>query len=60
MPNGKPGTHKKPGDFLTGFLQNGIIYGRPCDILRIAPDAFLLIDDDSGVIYYMHRKWQSG
>lgn len=47
---------EKPRDFLTGFLKNGVIYGRPCDILRLAPDSFLLTDDYSGVIYYIHRK----
>jgi glucose/arabinose dehydrogenase len=45
-----------PQDFITGFLQNGVVYGRPCDIFRIAPDSFLLTDDLSGVIYYLHRK----
>jgi glucose/arabinose dehydrogenase len=45
-----------PQDFITGFLQNGVVYGRPCDIFRTGPDAFLLTDDFSGVIYYLHRK----
>ncbi|MFZ0433359.1 MAG: hypothetical protein WAL86_11770, partial [Candidatus Acidiferrales bacterium] len=45
-----------PRDFITGFLRNGKIYGRPCGILRVGPDAFLLTDDHSGVIYYVHRK----
>jgi glucose/arabinose dehydrogenase len=44
-----------PEDFLTGFLQNGIVYGRPCDILRIGRDSFLLTDDYSGVIYFVRR-----
>lgn len=48
--------HSKPKDFITGFLQNGTVYGRPCDILRIGTDSFLLTDDYSGVIYYVHRK----
>jgi glucose/arabinose dehydrogenase len=48
--------HSAPEDFITGFIRNGIIYGRPCGILRIAPDAFLLTDDHSGVIYYIRRK----
>lgn len=47
---------KKPEDFITGFLQNGVIYGRPCDLFRMGPDSFLLTDDYSGVIYYVHRK----
>jgi glucose/arabinose dehydrogenase len=48
--------NSKPQDFITGFLQNGIVYGRPCDIFRIGSDSFLLTDDFSGVIYYLHRK----
>jgi len=47
---------RRPQDFITGFLQNGVIYGRPCDILRVGPDSFLLTDDYSGVIYYIHAK----
>jgi glucose/arabinose dehydrogenase len=47
-----------PEDFITGFLQHGVIYGRPCGILRVATDAFLLSDDHSGVIYSIHRRSQ--
>jgi glucose/arabinose dehydrogenase len=43
-------------DFITGFLEGGVVYGRPCDILRTGPDSFLLTDDYSGVIYFIHRK----
>jgi len=35
---------------------NGTVYGRPCDILQIDRDSFLLTDDYSGVIYYVSRK----
>jgi glucose/arabinose dehydrogenase len=45
-----------PVDFLTGFLANGKIYGRPCGILRLGPGSFLLTDDLSGVIYYIHAR----
>jgi glucose/arabinose dehydrogenase len=48
--------HAKPQDFITGFLENGIVHGRPCDIFRLGPDSFLLTDDYSGVIYYVHHK----
>jgi glucose/arabinose dehydrogenase len=48
--------HSKPQDFITGFLENGVVHGRPCDILRMGPDSFLLTDDYSGVIYYIHHK----
>ncbi len=36
---------RQPEDFLTGFVANGKVLGRPCGILRIAPNAFLLTDD---------------
>jgi glucose/arabinose dehydrogenase len=45
-----------PQDFITGFLDGDIIHGRPCGILRVGPDAFLLTDDHIGVIYYIRRK----
>jgi len=48
-------THK-PEDFLTGFVAGNKINGRPCGILRIAPGAFLLTDDLSGVMYYIYAK----
>ena len=48
--------NRKPQDFITGFLQNGVVYGRPCDILRIGADSFLLTDDYSGVIYYVRKS----
>ncbi|MCU1298264.1 MAG: glucose / Sorbosone dehydrogenase family protein [Acidobacteriaceae bacterium] len=45
-----------PEDFITGFIKNGVIFGRPCGILKIGSDAFLLTDDHSGVIYYIGAK----
>lgn len=48
--------HRKPEDFITGFLANGKVKGRPCGILRIGADAFLLTDDLDGVIYYVHGR----
>jgi glucose/arabinose dehydrogenase len=48
--------HRKPEDFITGFLENGKVKGRPCGILRIGPDAFLLTDDHDGAIYYVHGR----
>jgi glucose/arabinose dehydrogenase len=47
---------RKPRDFITGFLVNGKVKGRPCGILRMGPDAFLLTDDLDGAIYYIHAK----
>jgi glucose/arabinose dehydrogenase len=43
----------RPEDFITGFLQNGIVNGRPCDIFRFE-NGFLLTDDKAGVIYYVY------
>jgi glucose/arabinose dehydrogenase len=48
-----PANHQ-PQDFITGFLANGRVKGRPCGILRTGPDAFLLTDDLDGAIYYIH------
>ena len=49
---------RTPQPFLTGFLthNNGrpVVHGRPCGILRIAPDTFLVSDDYLGLIYYIH------
>lgn len=48
---------RRPEDFLTGFLtwEDGkpVVHGRPCGILRLAPDTFLLTDDFLGLIYYI-------
>src|SRR4029079_12125607 len=43
-------------DFITGFLVNGVVNGRPCDILNFGRDAFLLTDDNAGVVYYVYKK----
>lgn len=49
---------RRPEDLLLGFLaqENGraLVRGRPCGILRTAPDSFLLSDDLNGVIYLIH------
>jgi glucose/arabinose dehydrogenase len=51
---------RTPRDFITGFLTfvNGkpVVHGRPCGILRIAPDTFLMTDDYLGLVYYIHPK----
>ena len=46
-------------DFISGFLQNGTVYGRPADIMRMSADAFLFTDDHAGVVYYVRRKTHS-
>jgi glucose/arabinose dehydrogenase len=43
-------------DFVTGFLNKGVVNGRPCDILKLGPDSFLFTDDNKGVIYYVRPK----
>jgi glucose/arabinose dehydrogenase len=43
-------------DFITGFLQDGVIYGRPCDILWFGTDSILLTDDYAGVIYCLRPR----
>ena len=43
-------------DFITGFLVNGVVNGRPCDIFNFGRDAFLLTDDNAGVVYYVYKK----
>jgi glucose/arabinose dehydrogenase len=51
---------RKPHDLITGFLtqENGkpIVHGRPCGILRIGPNTFLLTDDYLGLVYYIHPR----
>lgn len=43
-------------DFLTGFLQGAIVYGRPADIFRFGDNAFFVTDDRAGVVYYIHLR----
>lgn len=40
-------------DFITGFLRNGKINGRPCDILRVGLNSFFVTDDHAGAVYYV-------
>jgi glucose/arabinose dehydrogenase len=51
---------RTPRDFITGFLTfdhgHPIVHGRPCGILRISLDSFLLTDDYLGLIYFVHPK----
>src|SRR6266404_182347 len=43
-------------DFITGFLQNGRLYGRPADVMSIGTNAFLFTDDYAGVVYSVFQK----
>jgi len=51
---------RKPRDFITGFLtlENGkaVVHGRPCGMLRLGPDTFLLTDDYLGLVYFIHPR----
>jgi glucose/arabinose dehydrogenase len=46
----------KPQDFITGFLQKGVVNGRPCDILKLGPDSFLFTDDNKGIVYLVRKR----
>ena len=51
---------RKPRDLITGFLSvasgKATVHGRPCGILRLGPDRFLLSDDYLGLIYFVHPR----
>jgi glucose/arabinose dehydrogenase len=53
---------RTPRDFLTGFLTslNGkpVVHGRPCGLLQLAPDTFLLTDDYLGLVYAIYPRAQ--
>jgi glucose/arabinose dehydrogenase len=51
-----PASGGAPEDFITGFQQAGVVYGRPADILGFGKDAFLLSDDHAGAVYYVYKK----
>jgi glucose/arabinose dehydrogenase len=52
--------NRRPEDFITGFLiEKGgkpVVKGRPCGLLRIGTDSFLLTDDLDGVVYSIHPR----
>ena len=43
-------------DFITGFLQNGKVLRRPCDIMKLDANSFLFTDDRAGVVYLVRTK----
>ena len=51
---------RAPRDLITGFLTwsegRPIVRGRPCGLLQIVPDSFLLSDDYLGLVYYIHPR----
>lgn len=46
----------EPGDFINGFLAAGRVHGRPVDVFSFGKNAFLLTDDNAGVVYYIYEK----
>ncbi|HVR41478.1 MAG TPA: PQQ-dependent sugar dehydrogenase [Thermoanaerobaculia bacterium] len=46
----------KVDDFMTGFLANGKVIGRPADVFRLDEKTILVTDDYAGVIYAIVRK----
>lgn len=47
---------EKLKDFINGFLENGTVHGRPCDIMRLDENSFLFTDDHNGIVYLVRRK----
>lgn len=51
---------RTPRDLITGFLSGvagkPVVHGRPCGLLRLGPDTFLLTDDYLGLVYFIHPK----
>ena len=43
------------GDFINGFLKEGMRYGRPCDIFRVGENTFFFTDDHAGLLYFVYR-----
>ena len=51
---------EKLQDFISGFLQDKTVLGRPCDIMKLDANSFLFTDDYSGIVYYVRKKdWKS-
>ena len=50
------GNHGRVQDFITGFIDHGVVRGRPCDIFKMSEESFLLSDDNAGVIYYVRAR----
>jgi glucose/arabinose dehydrogenase len=46
-------------DFITGFLQGGKVYGRPCGIMKLGENSFLFTDDFNGVVYLVRKKFEN-
>lgn len=55
---------RHPQNLILGFLAQdrgrSVVKGRPCGLLRIAPDTFLLTDDLNGVVYLIRPTPKPG
>ena len=51
---------EKPKDFISGFLQNKTVNGRPCGIMRLDARSFLFTDDHGGVVYLVRQSKKTG
>jgi glucose/arabinose dehydrogenase len=51
---------RSPHDFITGFLTQlqgrPVVHGRPCGLLQLGPDRFLLSDDYLGLVYFIRPR----
>ncbi len=52
---------RTPRPFVAGFQTSGpegkpLVHGRPCGLLRVGPDSFLLTDDKLGLVYFIHPR----
>jgi glucose/arabinose dehydrogenase len=45
--------------FMTGFLSGRTVNGRPCDVMKLDANSFLLTDDFSGIVYLVRKKGTS-
>ena len=43
-------------DFITGFIERGVIHGRPADVFQFGENSFLVTDDRAGVIYFVYKS----
>jgi glucose/arabinose dehydrogenase len=43
-------------DLVTGFLHGKTVHGRPCDIMQLGANSFLVSDDHRGVVYLVRKR----
>ncbi len=47
---------EKVRDLITGFLKGRTVNGRPCGVMRLSDQSFLLSDDHTGIVYLVRKK----